>query len=357
MSRPDPVLLVSSAVGALGDGATGGVTELVMNTASELCRRGYRVDILAAEASRYAGPARLIGLTGQYQPTIVGAADDSCYPIVPSSLLAHYWQYAQAHQREYGAIINFCHDWLPYYLTPFIQTPVLHQANLADIHKAVTQQIQAVAGRYGHRVGTLSRAQAAALGIEGKTFHCGVGIDMAHYPFNPVPEKGSLIWCARISPEKGLEDAAAMAQRAGKHLVVCGYMQDAAYFERIQAQYGSVMEYKGFLGKQELVQAMGKAEALLATHKWVEAFGVVVIEALACGTPVITYNRGAPAEIVAHGQSGFVIPADDIGQGVAHLARLPELRREQCRRACTEHYSLVSYGDRIEAWLAVTQAH
>jgi UDP-glucose:tetrahydrobiopterin glucosyltransferase len=346
------VLLTASAVGAIGDGLTGGVTDMLHTTVNALVQRGHEVHILASKDSLYEGPGHFIGIDGRFQPTIIaGAGGRDIYPVIPDSLISHYWQYAFSCRRQYDVILNLCQDWLPYYLTSFFDMPVLHIANICDENAVVSEQLRITAHKFPARVAVMSHAQAAALGIEGKVFKCTLGIDVARYPFRKSPETGKLIWCARISPEKGLEDAAEIARRSGRQLLVCGYMQDAGYFTHIQEQYPDVIDHKGFLDKMALAEQLGRAEALLCTHKWLEAFGLAVIESLACGTPVVTYDRGGPAEIIHHGKTGFIIPPDDMAAAAECLKRLPSIRRDQCRLACEKHYSLHAYGDRIDGWL------
>ena len=89
---------------------------------------------------------------------------------------------------------------------------------------------------------------------------------------------------------------------------------------------------------------------MLVTPKWLEAFGLTVIEALACGTPVITYDRGGPAEIVEHGKSGFLVPASNVGAMVEAIGRVGSLRRADARRRA-EEFSITRMVDRIEDWV------
>jgi UDP-glucose:tetrahydrobiopterin glucosyltransferase len=86
------------------------------------------------------------------------------------------------------------------------------------------------------------------------------------------------------------------------------------------------------------------------THHWVEAFGNVTIEALACGVPVITYDRGGPAEIVQPGSTGWLVPPDDVAALAAAIQRIDDLDRSACRRQAEAEYSLPALGDRFEAW-------
>lgn len=345
------ILFISSAVGPYKDGMTGGVSDLVRNTDQILSKRGYKIDILAGDSSIYDGKGHMIGIPGAYQPSHSDKDKvKDFYPIIPHALINQYCNYAREHQIEYNAILNFCHDWLPYYLTPFFKVPVLHIPNLCDENTVATEQIQYVATHFPWSIACLSKAQAATLGIEGKTRICRCGLDIALYPFQQKAEPGNLIWCGRITPDKGLEDAAEIAHRTKKQLTVCGYMQDADYFKKIQIKYAEVIKYRGFLDKGALTYELGRAEALLCTHKWCETFAMVVLEALACGTPVITYDRGGSVEAIEHQITGYIVPADNIESAVKCVQNLSEIKRENCRRSFEQNYSLDAYGDRLEEW-------
>lgn len=344
------VLLIASAVSPIGHGLTGGVSDALYNTINALSQNGHSIDIIASEESSYKGPAKFIKISGNYQPSLQGRPSSASYPIITSSLIANYWHYVNKNQEKYDIVLNFCNDWLPYYLTSFMDIPVLHRANICDFNEIVTEAIQQAAQDFPSHVGVLSRAHAMALDIFGKSFICGHAIDSSLYVFNATPKKNTLICCARISPEKGIEDAAEVAKRSNKTLILCGYIQDQEYFEKLMRQYSNVIDYRGFLGKADLVEAMGNAEALLCTHKCIEAFGLVVIESLACGTPVITYDRGGPAEIIENGKTGFVVEVDNTEDCIRAVEKLPDISREYCRKYCLENFGLAVYGERLEVW-------
>jgi UDP-glucose:tetrahydrobiopterin glucosyltransferase len=86
------------------------------------------------------------------------------------------------------------------------------------------------------------------------------------------------------------------------------------------------------------------------TPRWVEAFGNVAIEALACGVPVISYSRGGPAEIIEDGRTGWLVDPDNIDRLIAAIAQLDRLDRRTCRQVAEEQYSLTALGDRFEDW-------
>jgi UDP-glucose:tetrahydrobiopterin glucosyltransferase len=86
-------------------------------------------------------------------------------------------------------------------------------------------------------------------------------------------------------------------------------------------------------------------------HRWVEAFGNVAVEALACGVPVITYDRGGPAEIVRDGVTGFVVPPDRPDEVAAAVAKIGSIDRGRCRAEALERFSAPAFAHRVEDWL------
>jgi UDP-glucose:tetrahydrobiopterin glucosyltransferase len=86
------------------------------------------------------------------------------------------------------------------------------------------------------------------------------------------------------------------------------------------------------------------------TPRWVEAFGNVAIEALACGVPVIAYARGGPAEIVKDGETGFLVKPDSVTGLIEAINRIDEIKRDRCRQQAESEYSLTALGDRFEVW-------
>jgi UDP-glucose:tetrahydrobiopterin glucosyltransferase len=114
---------------------------------------------------------------------------------------------------------------------------------------------------------------------------------------------------------------------------------------------GAQVVYHGFLGPVELQRRYAGARATLVTPRWIEAFGNTVIESLACGTPVVAYDRGGPAEIVEHGRSGILVPQEaGVGalvEGVREAVRLDR----RVVRARAQEFSFVRMADRFEAWI------
>ena len=134
--------------------------------------------------------------------------------------------------------------------------------------------------------------------------------------------------------------------------------RDHAYWQQIQQQYAAApIFYEGFLPTDQLQKALGKCQALLMTPHWIEAFGNVAIEALACGVPVIAYRRGGPAEIVQNGKTGWLVEPDSVAGLVDAIAHIDTIDRHTCRQYAEATYSLTAMGDRLEQWFAAILSH
>ena len=145
----------------------------------------------------------------------------------------------------------------------------------------------------------------------------------------------------RISPEKGVDHAIEIARRAGLPLKVAAKVDDAdrLYFEDAIRPLlaGAGVEFLGEVGEEEKGALLRGARALLFPIDWPEPFGLVMIEALACATPVIAFERGAAREVLADPRAGFLCQGRE--EAVAAVARLPELPRHGCRELFEERFT------------------
>jgi UDP-glucose:tetrahydrobiopterin glucosyltransferase len=322
------------------------------NLAQELVRQGDHVHVLAPAGSVVEG-VQCTTVSGQ--PPQFAQTLDRQRPIeIPiPSVLATLWETAFAMQAQFDLIINWAYDWLPFYLTRFFTTPVAHFVSMGSLTDAMDATIQQTLADYPGRVALYTRTQAATFKFaqgQDPFFHMVCGLDLSHYTFVPHRD-GPLCWIGRISPEKGLEDCAAVAQACQIPVIVLGRMQDLDYWQQVKRQYPDApLEYRGFFPTQAMQQIVGQCRALLMTPKWIEAFGIVVVEALACGVPVISYRRGGPAEIVQEGKTGWLVPADNVSQMIAAIAKIPLIDRHTCRQEVEAHYSLQVMTEQFHTW-------
>ena len=158
------------------------------------------------------------------------------------------------------------------------------------------------------------------------------GLPVGSLKFQAMPE-GYLAFLGRISPEKGVDQAIAIARRAGVNLKIAAKVDrvDQVYFDTIIRPLldGSGVEFMGEIGDSEKSEFLGGALALLTPVQWPEPFGLVMIEAMACGTPVIGYARGSVPELVEHGVTGFIVSG--IKQAAEAVRAVPALSRQSCR--------------------------
>ena len=141
------------------------------------------------------------------------------------------------------------------------------------------------------------------------------------------------------------------ANITGIPLKIYGKIQDELYWQKIQRDFADApIEYQGFLDTATLQQALGKSQALIMTPRWLEAFGNVAIEALACGVPVIAYRRGGPSEIVRDAQTGFLVEPDSIDGLVVAMQNIGKISRSDCRQQAENKYSLTVLGTNFETW-------
>jgi glycosyltransferase involved in cell wall biosynthesis len=182
-----------------------------------------------------------------------------------------------------------------------------------------------------------------------KVYH---GIDMTIYPFNGSPSD-SYLFLGRLVEEKGLHSAIAAVKEEGSHLTVSVNIpaegEKDAYYESLKVDLArDQFTVLPVVDKAHRLELYGNAKALLFPIQWEEPFGVVLIEAMACGTPVIAYNRGSVPEIIQDGVTGFIIDPDDEErpgkgswiiktQGIAGLVEAMKRTGEIDRHACRAH--------------------
>ena len=291
--HPLRLLLLSTSVGALGSGLGGGVELTLKNIAQALKQQGHQVTIVAPADSILEGVS-LVTITGDLQTTAQTQGRNAPITLPPNSVLSNIWAYARQVEHEYNLLVNFAYDWLPFYLTPFFKQPIAHLVSMGSLTDAMDQVIEQIAVEFPGTIAVHSRAQAETFRFADRCRTIQNGFDLSLYEYCAQPKR-QLAWVGRIAPEKGLEDAVSAAQIVGLPLKIWGVIQDEAYWNQICDDYPDAeVEYCGFLPTSELQQALGQSQALIMTPRWVEAFGNVAIEALACGVPVIAYRRGGP---------------------------------------------------------------
>ncbi|MET1046627.1 MAG: glycosyltransferase family 4 protein [Hyphomicrobium sp.] len=163
------------------------------------------------------------------------------------------------------------------------------------------------------------------------------GYPKSQYEFSAAPQGDYLAFLGRVSPEKGVDRAIEIARRAGLPLRIAAKI-DSADLDYFVAKIEPLLkapgvEFIGEIGESEKSEFLGNARAVLFPISWPEPFGLVMIEAMACGTPVIGFNHGSVSEVISHGVTGFIV--DSIDEAVQAVQHVKSLDRAEVR-ACFE---------------------
>lgn len=169
------------------------------------------------------------------------------------------------------------------------------------------------------------------------------GLDLNQWSYSPGPGK-YLLFVGRIMEEKGVDIAVQVALKTGMDLKIAGtvYPDDQDFFdEKIKPFLNDKITYLGGLPREDLAPLYGNAVALLMPIRWPEPFGLVMIEAMACGTPVIASNFGSVPEIIVDGKTGYIVEDSlNIDAFASAIQKISSIKRENCRKRVEKNFTL-----------------
>ena len=174
------------------------------------------------------------------------------------------------------------------------------------------------------------------------------GIDMSLFPFSDQHDN-YLLFVGRIVPDKGAKEAIEIAKATNHKLLIIGptYQDKRSYFDDyIEPELNDQIIYLGYIDHDKLAPYYARAKALISPIQWEEPFGLTMIEAMACGTPVITYRRGSAPEIVTDGKTGFVVK--NKREMISAVKKIETISRRACRRRVETKFSLETMIDSYE---------
>ncbi len=294
-----------------------------------------------ARALQAAGHDVLLYATGDSRcPVEVRFTYDRARGVAGGGTAAELRQVVDAYRTvlDWGADVVHDHTLAgPLYAERFPQLAVVttnhgpFDGDLGALYAAVGERVPVIA------ISKHQASTARGVPIEAVIHH---GVEPAHFPLG-TGSGGYAVFLGRMCPEKGVAGAARIARAAGIPLRIAAKMREPReldYFHReVQPLLGGDVEYVGEVGGDDKLELLGDALCLLNPIAWPEPFGMVMIEALACGTPVVTTPCGAAPEIVDDGVTGFV--RGDEPSLARALGEVAHLDRDRCRRAVKERFS------------------
>lgn len=309
----------------------GGIERVIALLCEELVDRGHDVTLFAAPGSH--SSARTYSLLGPVRPERIGSGS---YEI---DHVARAFDHIDAEGRR-GLPFDVVHDHCRYAalaVAARLSVPLVH-----TIHDCFNDEAKRFYTAHGHK--------ATVVGIS-KSQVAGAPSELGHLPVVPNPialrrwplrfhKDDYLLWMGRMSHVKGPHRAIAVARQAGRRLVLAGPLASAEleFFEaEVQPHIdGSTVEYIGEVGGGVKVDLLAGAAALLMPIRWHEPFGIVMVEALACGTPVLAYPEGAATDIVLHGVNGMLVSGEEeMAKVVSELSAInPRACRASIARQC-----------------------
>jgi glycosyltransferase involved in cell wall biosynthesis len=291
--------------------------------AEGLVAHGHDVTLFATADSKTSGTLHAVCLRGYEE-------DRSLIPKVWECLhISELFEHAEGFD-----IIHNHFDFLPLTYMGLTTTPVV-----TTIHGFSSPGILPVYKKYNGKAFYVSISDSdRSPDLDYiKTIHHG--IDITLFDFQPAPDD-YLLFFGRIHPDKGTREALNIARDCNKKLILAGIIQDKAYYEQYVAPRidNDKVIYAGSVGPVERSRLLGKACALLHPIQFNEPFGLSVIESMACGTPVIAFDRGSMPELIENGKSGFLV--NNVDEAVETVARIKEIDRATCRLHVARHFTV-----------------
>lgn len=295
--------------------------QLVYWLTERLVQRGYDVTLFATKDSTTSAQLHAVAPTPYEESTIHRPAWECLHT---SEVFEHADQFDLIHN-------NF--DFLPLTYSQLVTTPMVttihgfHHGDVAEIYRKYNQKT--------HYVSISNADRSPELDYAGTVYN---GLDTSLFTLNLVPDD-YLLFFGRISHDKGTREAIEIAQRANKKLLIAGIIPEPDYYEREVEPHvdGTQIKYIGSVGPAERDRILGNALALLHPINFNEPFGYSIVEAMACGTPVIAFSRGSMPEIITHRETGFLV--QNIDEAVAAVREIKTINRAQCRQHVENNFT------------------
>ncbi|MBS1911060.1 MAG: glycosyltransferase family 4 protein [Bacteroidetes bacterium] len=308
-----------------------------------LVARGIDVTLFATADSRTNGHLRAVAPAGYEEDRSLPAKVWECLHI--SEVFEHAGDFDLIHNQF---------DFLPLAWSHLVATPVL-----TTIHGFSSPDILPVYRKYNgttYYVAISDADRDPDLDYVATIHH---GIDVENFRFVPQPDAdGHLLFFGRIHPDKGTHRAIEIARACNRKLVIAGIVQDETYFHDMVKPHidEKKVQFVGSAGPGVRNALLGGAAALLHPISFSEPFGLSIVEAMACGTPAIAFNRGSMPELIDSGRTGFLV--SDVEEAAEAVRKIETIDRRTCREEVRKRFSVERMaGDYIAAYEWILTTH
>jgi len=328
------IALVSKLWDPTSPYSTAGTGFIVGSLVNGLVDRGHQVSLYASGDSET--KAKLISVTEKHHP------DRFPEPL-------YYLTIAKAFKDAEDFDIIDCHvEEKGLFFGPLVRTPVLYSIEFGLFDEDQIKVFKEYKDQNFLSISNAVRKIAPELNWVATVYD---GIRVEDFPFSD--KVGDyLVLLGRVSPQKGVHYAVQVAVKLGIKLYVAGKMvpEDKNYLDKVFWPYvdGERVEYLGILNYWDKMKLLKGASALLSPLCYLEAFGLNLVEAMACGTPAIAFDRGAAPEVIKDGETGFVVPRDNVETLVKAIKDVDKIDRKKCRQRVEENFTVEKMVDGYE---------
>lgn len=328
------IALVSKLWEPTSSQSIGGTGFIVGSLADGLVERGHEVTLYASGDS-------------ETKAKLISVSEKHIWDRFPEAL--YYLTIAKAFRDAKNYDIIDCHvEEKAMFFGPLVEIPVVHTFEFGLFDEEQKKVFEEYRDQKCISISYACRKIYPRLNWIANNYN---GIRVEDFPFSEKPGD-HLLLLGRVSAQKGVHHAVQVALKSGLKLYVAGKVveEDKEYLEKGFWPYvdNEKIIYLGIVNYQEKMPLLKNARALISPLCYLEAFGLNLVEAMACGTPVVAFDRGAAGELVRDGVTGFIVPPDDVEGMVRALKRVKELDRAQCRRLVEKKFTVDKMVDGYE---------
>ncbi len=319
----------------------GGTERIVHYLAENLVKRGYDVTLFASGDSKTTAK-----LFSTFPKSLGNSGEIKNKPLYP--LLSYIDCFSRA--SDFDIIHNHA-QYYAMFLADLIKTPVVHTIHGSFAKGEVPEDKRMALERFrDHFFVSISFNQRESLPDINWVDTVYNGIDISKYPFSS--RKGDyLLWIGRITAKKGPVEAIKVAKSLGMKLKIAAVIDpiDQDFFKKevLPLIDGKLIEFVGELSEEEKGHIYSRACCTLYPIHWHEPFGLVMVESMACGTPVVAFEMGSVPEIVVDGKTGFIV--EDTSQMIEAVKKIDKIDRAVCRKRVEEKFTIDKMVEGYEA--------